>query len=68
MSDKTEGFMKGSIVGMLVAAWVSAILYSCNLDILRRSAIEHGCAHYEAQTGKWQWNDTGPAADERDDE
>ena len=37
----------GFVFGLLVAR-----------EYWERDCVKHGAAHYDSQTGKWQWNDT----------
>jgi len=52
MVYETRVFLVGVFLTLLVCGTVFSIIgYQTE-----RSIVEHGCAHYDTQTGKWQWN------------
>lgn len=54
MSDsKLETHLYCGLVAFLLGALLTGRLTSCQY---REAAIEHGAAHYDTKTGKWQWN------------
>jgi len=41
---------------VLFLATFAATGFAFGVQFAERQAIEHGCAHYDSQTGAWEWN------------
>jgi len=41
---------------VLFLAAFAATGFAFGVQFAERQAIEHGCAHYDSQTGEWEWN------------
>ena len=55
MSDEPSiWFVFGLLAGTFIAGVVALIMFGgC---VSRAQVAAHGCAHYDTQTGAWQWN------------
>ncbi len=51
--DLVNGFFCGALIGFVFGALASNKI---NDDYYQKKAIEHGAAHYDKVTGKWEWN------------
>lgn len=50
--------MKGDLVAFICGALLGACIGGAIVgSYYQREGVEHGAAHYDSQTGKWQWNE-----------
>lgn len=53
MKDLLFSISLSFLVGIFVGISLTA---AAAQDALRRSTIKHHAAHYDSQTGNWEWN------------
>lgn len=53
---ETHEFIAGSIITLFVCCILFGIIFYNIGYQTERSIAQHGCAHYDSQTGKWEWN------------
>jgi len=54
--NKTKSFVVGAFISLFVCCVVFWIVFCITGHKTERLIVQHGCAHYDSQTGKWQWN------------
>ena len=54
--DAAAKFKKGFFWGILTALVVEAATLTLVGVIIKREQVSHGCAHYDAKTGGFTWN------------
>jgi len=67
MSDESSSGVVGVLIGFLFGSVVTFVLMVQNttlVSVWHREAVEHGAAHYDKQTGEWQWNEPAMEVDE----
>ena len=51
---KNDGFLPGLIIGAIVGSFVFVLVMS---DSWKQATVDHNCAHYDAKTSKFTWNE-----------
>ena len=51
---KNDGFLPGLVIGAIVGVIVFALVMG---NSWKRAAVDHNCAHYDAKTSEFTWNE-----------